>query len=238
MSYILLETLDTDKIIFGDKICTDDNISRYYLYYNDKNASNEIYIKLPKIRMIFNNFVNQKYSQINIPIYPLWEQTEKYISLIKLLESTVKEYFNTKYIFNSLLSEKNGLMLLKMKMKDLPKLTSNLNLNEVTFKDFKLNGEIEMVIKISYIWLSKKTKKYGLSCQLCQVKYCGLPEQLYIDFIDEKPKIPLPPPINTTPDTIYKRSVIQSGQNINIVERKMPTKEELIKAMLNLKKKM
>lgn len=231
MSYFLInDTFDINKLIFADKICTDDNMSRYYLYYED-NDSKEIYIKLPKLRMIFNNFINQKYSSINIPIYPIWERTEKCINLIHEIETKIQDIFNTKYKFHSLISEKNGLVLFKMKMKDIPLITSTLNKN-VTFNDFKINSEIELVVKISYIWLSKKTKKYGLSCQLCQIKYNGLPEQQNIDFIDEKPI----KKIHVHESESNKN--INSINNINNIQNrpKMPNPDELLAALKKLNK--
>jgi len=237
-SFLINNNFDSDKLFFGSKICSDDNISRYYLYYQDDNESKEIYIKLPKIRMIFNNFINQKYSSINIPIYPMWESTEKFTQLIHNIENIVKESFNSKYSLSSLLSSRNGLELLKMKMKDTPKITSNLN-KSVTFADFKINSEIELIVKISYVWLSKKTKKYGLSCQLYQIKYCGVPEQLYIDFIDEPVRFSKEKTIisQITPESIYNKSVVQSGQNIpDIPRQKMPSPQELLQALTKLKK--
>lgn len=245
MSYYLftnqnIKKFDKNNIIFGDKICTDDKISRYYLYYINNNESKEIYIKLSKIRMIFNNFANQKYTQINIPIYPVYSNTEEDIKFIHNLEQIIIELFNTKYSFSSLLSEKKSLVFLKMSMKNKPKITSTLS-NEITFTDFKINGEIELVIKLSYIWFNKTNKTYGLNCQLSQIKYYGLPEQLYIDFIDEpvipSNYIPLPPPILVkTPEVIFKNSLAQTGINTNISSKKIPSQEELINALKKLKK--
>ena len=60
--------------------------------------------------MIFNNFINQKYSQINIPIYPLYHKTENDVKFIHNLEQFIKDSFNTKYNLSSLLSEKKSLV--------------------------------------------------------------------------------------------------------------------------------
>ena len=112
-----------------------------------------------------------------------------------------------------------------------PLITSTLNKN-VTFNDFKINSEIELVVKISYIWLSKKTKKYGLSCQLCQIKYNGLPEQQNIDFIDEKPI----KKIHVHESESNKN--INSINNINNIQNrpKMPNPDELLAALKKLNK--
>lgn len=63
-----------------------------------------------------------------------------------------------------------------------PIITSNLN-KKVELNDFKINSEIEIVIKISYIWTNEN--KIGLSSQLYQIKYYAPPEELLIDFIDD-----------------------------------------------------
>jgi hypothetical protein len=244
MSYYIftnenIKEFNTDNIIIGDKIATDKNITLYYIYYNHNNEPKEIYLKLSKIRMIYNNFINQKYAQINIPLYPLYNKIENDVKFIHNLEQFIKDSFNTKYNLSSLLSEKKSLVFLKMSMKNKPKITSTLS-NEITFTDFKINGEIELVIKLSYIWFNKTNKTYGLSCQSSQIKYYGLPEQLYIDFIDEPVKtnyIPLPPPILVkTPEVIFKNSLAQTGIDTNISSKKIPSQEELINALKKLKK--
>ena len=61
-----------DDVIIGKKIKIDIDNNIYYIYYNDMNltmAPKEIYIKLPKIRLIYS-MANHKYNQIKIPIYP------------------------------------------------------------------------------------------------------------------------------------------------------------------------
>jgi hypothetical protein len=247
MSYYLhsdTKDFNTDNIIFGDKISSNNDITRYYIYYNDKDESKEIYFKLSKIRMIFNNFLNQKYSQINIPIYPLYSKTLNDIQFIETLEMFIIESFKTKSRFISLLSRKKSLILLRMSMKKQPKITSTIfDKKEIAFSDFKINGEIEMVVKLSYVWFNKSNKTCGLSCQLGQIKYYGLPEQLYIDFIDEPVKtfIPPPPPLMLikTPEVVFKNSLAQSGMTNdtnNITTKKIPTQDELLAALKRLKK--
>ena len=245
MSYYLFNNeniinFNKENIIFGNKISSDDKIARYYMYYNDS-GSKEIYLKLSKIRMIFNNFVNQKYSQINIPIYPLYSNTEKDIQFIHNIEEVINESFNTKSKFTSLLSEKKSLVFIRMSMKKEPKITSTLK-HDISFADFKSNGEIEMVVKLSYVWFNKTNKTFGLSCQLSQIKYYGLPEQLYVDFIDEPVKnifIPPPPPMlsmTKTPEVIFKNSLAQSGLTSDSITKKIPSQKELMDALKKLKK--
>jgi hypothetical protein len=203
MSYYIIknETMkhfDNNKIIFGEKITNGEN-KKYYIYYEDNDAK-EIYIKMPKIRMIFNNFINQKYNIINIPIYPLWNVTQEFINFINHLELIIQDTISTKNSFCSLLSKKNGITNLRLSI-DKPKIIGN-----IPFNDFKINSEIELMIKISSVWINKKTKLYGLSCNLYQIKYHAPPEQNIIDFIDEpiKPIIPKPPILEEPKHSINK----------------------------------
>jgi hypothetical protein len=194
-----------DNIIIGKRIKIDVDNNIYYIYYNDPDlvsAPKEIYIRLPKIRLIYN-MANHKYNQLKIPIYPNWEQSENFIQFIKTVETDIYSCFQEKKInkeFCSLLSKKNGFAFIKTKLGDQYKITSNLD-KQVTLNDFKINGEIEMVIKISFIW--SNAEKIGLSSQLYQIKYYGPPEQLEIDFIDinppTKPINKIPPVIPTPP---------------------------------------
>ena len=54
-----------DYLLIGKKIKIDQTNSKYYIYYNVSNLQNEIYIKTPKIRLIYN-LANSKYSNLSI----------------------------------------------------------------------------------------------------------------------------------------------------------------------------
>jgi hypothetical protein len=237
-----MNNFNIDNIIFGKKISSD-NISRYYLYYKNNNDACEIYINLPKIRMIYNNFLNQKYSKINIPIYPMWERPDAFIKFIEYFETTIIEAFNSKLTFHSLLSERKALKLFKVCMKNTPKIISSLG-NNITFNDFKLNSEMELVVKISYAWFSKKTNMYGLSCQLSQIKYYGIPEQLKIEFIEDTKTQSLqssqmsqvPPPPLLQPIEVYKKSLSKTSSEVNNIVKLVPSIADLENALKKLKK--
>ena len=89
MSYHLIDfTQDNidfnfDNLIIGKKIN-----SKYYIYYLTSNEDNdvieepkEIYIKLPKIRLIYK-LGNSKYNQENIPLYTNYNLLNKFINFI------------------------------------------------------------------------------------------------------------------------------------------------------------
>lgn len=199
-----------DNVIIGRKIKINGNLSKYYVYYQGDNQPNpcEIYIKLPRLRLIYS-LGNHKYDQIKVPIYPNWDATNEFISFIHKLEEDTKTCFSSRFPnleFVSLISKKNAISFIKTNIYEKVKITSDINKSNVTLNDFKINGQIEMVIKISYIW-NKDEIKFGFSSNLYQIKYYGPPEQLDVDFIDpESPKItdpmtsrkthiPPPPPL-------------------------------------------
>lgn len=198
MSYYLIDfikevdDLNFDNIIIGRKIKTNITNSKYYLYHqiDQIESPKEIYIKLPKLRLIYN-LSNHKYNQLNIPIYPNWKSTNDFIKYIKNLENNINECFINKFPeikFVSLITKKDNLHFIKANISDDLKITSDINDEKITFNEFKLNGQIEIVIKLSYLW-NKNDTKIGLSSELYQIKYCAPPSQLNINFIDfEKPK--------------------------------------------------
>lgn len=198
MSYYLIDfsklsddyNFFTDNLIIGKKIKLDQNKRKYYIYYKlpdtISDTLNEIYIKLPKIRLLYN-IANYKYNKISIPIYPNWDLTNNFISWIKNLENNIIECFSnnkSKKEFVSIISKKNTLSFLTCCLNESPKITSNIEnkLTSATFNDFKINGEVEIVIKLSYIWANNN--KYGLSSSMYQIKYYAPPNQLDINFID------------------------------------------------------
>jgi hypothetical protein len=194
-----------DHLIIGKKIKIDQNNSKYYIYYNVSNLQNEIYIKTPKIRLIYS-LSNSKYSQLSIPIYPIWKLTTEFINWVVEFEKNINESFSNskKKEFISIITKKNNIFFLKGFINDNTKITSNCKKN-INLSDFVINAEIEIVLKISYIWLNNV--KYGLSSNIYQIKYYGSPEQLNIDFIDydEKPIIDSPsflPISNNDPNKI------------------------------------
>ena len=175
-----------DNLIIGKKINSDQSYSKYYIYY-ENNTATEIYIKLPKIRSIYN-LSNYKFNSINLPIYPDYDSTNNFITFIKDLENNIQECFKKKNKeFVSLITKKNSLQFIKMSISDSIKITSNTNTN-IKLSEFKLNSELEIVIKLSYVWINQN--KIGLSSQIYQIKYYAPPEQLEINFIDEEIYIP------------------------------------------------
>jgi hypothetical protein len=206
MSYYLIDFNNSkidfsfDQIIIGRKIKMDQDNCKYYIYYqtDSNDVPKELYLKLPKLRLIYN-LANHKYNQLSIPIYPNWDQTNNFIDWIKTFEKNIIDCFVKKKInkeFISLINKKNLLSFVKANIHDKVKITSDIEDKKINLEDFKINGQIEMVIKISSIW--SRGEKMGLSSQIYQIKYYAPPDQLNINFIDPeipKPNIPLPPPM-------------------------------------------
>ena len=193
MSYYLLDfesyknDFDFDNLIIGKKIKLDNNNSKYFIYYQTENENpKEIYIRLPRIRLIYN-LANSKYNQLNIPIYPNWEQTNKFVDFMQKLESDIESCFaNRSKEWVSILNKKNSLNFIKTSIYENFKITSDIENKKINLNDFQINGQIDIVIKISSIW--NKNDKIGLSSQLYQIKYLAPPEQLDINFIDPNEK--------------------------------------------------
>jgi hypothetical protein len=226
MSYYLIDfttksnDFNFDNLIIGRRIKNDQDNSKYYMYYqtDQSDTPKEIYIRLPILRLIYN-LANYKYNQLNIPIYPNWELTNKFVDFIQKLENDILECFNNKKNkreFVSLISKKNILNFIKANINDNVKLSSNLENKNITLFDFKINGQIDVVIKMSYIW--SKGNKMGLSSQIYQIKYLAPPEQLNINFIDPEISPPPPPP----PPKFIEKAQINSEEII--CEQQIPTR--------------
>lgn len=244
MSYHLIdftkENIDFnfDNVIIGKKIKME-NISKYYLYYQfDNNPPKEIYIKLPKMRMIYY-LGNQKYNQLSVPIYPNYNLTNYFIKFITELETNIKDCFIQRFPkmeFNGILKKKNSLNFIKTNINDKIKITSDLNKSNILLNDFQINGQIEMVIKLSYVW-NKNDLKFGISSTLYQIKYYACPDQLDINFIDEpfvKPTVLLrqPDDNNYYPPIIPKPTHKEFPQQIRIG---LPSADDLKKALKKLR---
>jgi hypothetical protein len=253
-----------DNLIIGKKIPKDQDSAKYYIYYQAKefDSPREIYIKLPKIRLIYN-LANHKFNQLSIPIYPNCDITDNFINFIKTLENYILELFKNiknKREFSSILNKKNSLNFLKANINDKLKISSDIEHKNISpgkdeifftrneakasigLHDFKVNGQIEMVIRISNVWYNKT--KYGLSSELYQIKYWAPPEQLDINFIDEEPPkvkfIPLPPTININ-NSNYNMNNMDTSKKIKIElppqikPSFIPSMDELQKSLKKLK---
>ena len=207
MSYYLLDfnnniEFDYDKILIGKKISNDEETAKYYMYYII-DSPRELYIKLPKIRYIYN-LGNYKYNQLNIPLYPLWDKLSKFIKFIKELETNIFSVFENKISnceMTNLIYKKNQISFMKINVFENFKLYNNNK--EITFNDIKINSEIEIIVKINFIW--NKNNKFGLSCNLIQINNITSPDnfikQQVIEIIDKKKSLGITttgPPSNST----------------------------------------
>jgi hypothetical protein len=203
-----IDKVDFDNIIVGTKIQTSDTNSKHYLYYHSQGLSpangqgsspKDIYIRLPKVRLIYN-LANSKYNQLSIPLYPVWDELSIMIKFIKKLENYIISKLGDVNEYSNIITKKNKIYFLRTNYgENNIKITSDLKQNKILFSDFKINGEIEMIIKLDYIWV--KSKKCGLSINLYQIKYYSPASQNDFDFIDEHVSpninnyiIPLAPP--------------------------------------------
>lgn len=240
MSYYLIDfnkliDFNFDNLIIGRKIENGDS-SKYYIYYMENDIPKEIYIRLPTVRLIYG-LANRKYDMVNIPLYPNYDKVNKFVEFIKTLETNINDCFTKKKInkeYSSLINKKNGLIFIKTNINDNVKITSNITQSSgnITLNDFKLNGEIEMVVCLSYIWTN--IDKIGLSSNLYQIKYNGLPEQLEVDMIDSNKR-------STIQDIIPKKLIEHKQITNEIIPpqiglRLVPSVNDLRSALKGLKK--
>ena len=230
MSYYLVDftkkeqKFDFKNLIIGKKINSDQNYSKYYIYYNDNDTASELYIKLPKIRTIYS-LANYKFNSINLPIYPEFEITNNFITFIRNLEDYISDYFKKKKKeLVNLITKKKSLQFIRMNINNKINITSTIK-QKITLNDFKINSQLEIVIKLSYVW-SNQTK-FGILSQIYQIKYYAPPEQSEINFIDLDTEISVEPIVKYS-----KQQIIQKPQNIII----RPSVTDINNALKALKK--
>ena len=229
MSYHLIDfTQNIDEFDFDNNIIIGKKVSnKYYLYYIDNSEQlgtssqildretkspdvpRELYIKLPQIRSIYKLGTSQ-YNQENIPLYPNYNLLNEFIEFISKLENNIHLCFLKKYpdiLLSSIINKRNNIYHIKVNITDTLK-------NK--FKDIMINNELNIVVKLSYIW-NKDNIKIGLFCDLYQIKYDHTP----INFFDNKKNvIPIKPPItntNNNNDNIDNSPTIPSPPRISLV---------------------
>jgi hypothetical protein len=239
MSYYLVDftkkeqKFDFDNLIIGKKFNSDQNYSKYNIYYEENNTASEIYIKLPKIRSIYN-LSNYKFNTLNLAIYPEFEATDKFITFIQDLENDIINNFKKKNReFVSLITKKKSLQFIKLGVLDKIKITSNTD-NTITLNEFQINCQLEIVMKLTHVWANQT--KIGLSSQIYQIKYYAPPEQLEINFIDTdiiptpkkivyEPVItnytpPIKPPVATTQSIVIRPSLLDINNALKSLKKK------------------
>lgn len=240
MSHYLLDlnkeeiNFDWDKLIVGKKI-SGDRIQKYYIYYVD-NEPKELYIKFPNIRLIYN-YANNKYNQIKLPIYPMYDKTKAFVKFITELEEKLVEKIKAKVEISSLLEDKNKIKYIKFLLPENTKIKSNKT--NVTFKDFKANGEVECIMRLPHFWV--KTESCGINLSCYQIKYTPPSEEKELDFFEEeKPKITsmaitynltAPPPPPPPPPMLNKH--LEEAKN---VQKFVPSVNDLKNKMKQLNK--
>jgi len=182
MSYYLYnfeEEFDYDKLIIGDKIKLENNGYRYYIYYLDKTPK-DFYIKLPSIKLIYS-YKNNKYNQIKLPLYPMYDKTEKLVSFLKKMKKKIKAINETDKKYSDSIEKKENLKLLKINISNDFKATYK---NEkIDIKELKTTSEIYGIINIPYIWENENS--YGLSLNATKIMYIPKIENENVDFIDD-----------------------------------------------------
>jgi hypothetical protein len=179
MSFFLYDfnaEFNFDKLLLGKKINFNNNLFRYYLYYLD-GIPKELYIKLPSIRIIYS-YKNNKYNQIKLPIYPVYDQTSKFIQFIKQLKKKIKDLIIIDKPL-SILEKTDKINILKINVPIDFKIKSK---EKIIIKDFKLNSELYGILSIPYIWENEKS--FGLAICALELNYIQSSNEFDNHFID------------------------------------------------------
>jgi hypothetical protein len=203
MSYYIFDLnkdidFNQEHLIIDTKIDLDSNNCKYLLYYLDNDIPKEIFVKLPKIRLTYD-WKNFKFNQLKIRITPKYNKTDNMINFFYDFEEIIKshKFFHKKKSleFSSIIIKDTAYYIKTFYQENKTKVSPKIKIS-----DFKLNGEIEMVVRLNNIW--KKDNKYGLSSQLYQIKYYPPPDELNVNFIDDD-------------DDNYNRTNIYSNKSSN-----------------------
>ena len=182
MSYFIIDInteFDINKIILGTPVIVNDELTKVYIYYLDNDVPKELFLKVPPLRLIYS-YKNLKFNQIKLPIYPIWNNTTKFIKLIKKIEKHIRVNINCdKGVFVNSIEKADNLTTLKMNITQNVKISSQIY---TSLCDLKINGEVETIFNISYVWIKKNS--YGLSLSCYQIKYTPRVEEINIDFFD------------------------------------------------------
>lgn len=212
MSYYIynFETdFDFSKLIIGKQIKME-NITRYNLYYLDETPK-DLFIKLPSIRVIYS-YKNNKFNQIKLPIYPLYDKTIKFLTFLKTLTKIMNEHitnekFNNK-ILSNIIEKKDKIKTIKLNIPNDFKINKYSEYTNI--KELKQNGELTGIINIPYIWVNEIS--FGLSLYASKLQYIPKVEIMNFDFIDfpvrmNQPKI-ITPSFNIINDNTTNDNII------------------------------
>lgn len=184
MSYFIIDInteFDINKIILGTPVVVNEELIKVYIYYLDEDVPKELILKIPPIRLIYS-YKNLKFNQIKLPIYPIWDGTTKFIKLLKKIEKYVRLNVTCeKGVFVNSIEKTNNLTTLKMNVTPNVKISSQIY---TSLSELKINGEVETLCNIPYVWIKKNT--YGLSLSCYQIKYTPRIEEIDVDFFDIK----------------------------------------------------
>jgi hypothetical protein len=188
MSYFLFDfendkQFEFDNLIIDEKIAISDDSNKYLIFY-DKNNAKELYLKIPRIRLTYD-WTNIKYNNIKLRLTPKYSKINNFTNFLSDFENYIvncKTIKKKNLDFISILEKEKNIYYLKTFLNENKILITSDSGKKIKFTDFKNNGEIQIIIKISGVW--QKNNKFGLSTQIYQIKYYNPPEDNFIDMID------------------------------------------------------
>jgi hypothetical protein len=184
MNYFLYtfdSEFDFNKLMIGIKINKSNGFSKYNLYYLDK-VPKDLFILVPPVRLIYS-YKNNKFNQIKLPIYPIYDQTKQFIMFFKNLKKFIKEKINLNKKYINIIEKKEDLNLLKINLPNDFKI--NFNNETLSIEELKIDSELKGVINLSSIW--ENDLSYGITAYVSKFYYQPKIENVGIDFLDSEP---------------------------------------------------
>jgi hypothetical protein len=150
---------------------------------------------------------------------------QSFINFIKEFEENISTCIKNKYPYleiSSILIKNttNNILSLKININDKIKISSTHT--PIQIKDFNINNEIEFVMKINFIWV--KDNKFGINCNIYQIKYYASIQELNIDLLDTNNTTNLNITLSSTnmPSTITpNNNTIQTSQQLPIITKEV-----------------
>ena len=174
---------ELENIILSKKI-SNDTSSKYNIYsYNDEILQN-VMIKIPPIRLIYN-YSNQIYNQINFPLNPTYSKTKKFAKFTSHLENKLQELLNKpKLDWVTNLKKVRNVKSIKLNYygKNNVKIFSD-DIGITDIKDFSSDSQVEILVHLSHLWI--KDNKVGISYNIVQIKYESLQDMFDFNMFDD-----------------------------------------------------
>lgn len=181
IDHIFFNKLDISKINVLNGRTNKNGIHTRFINYNNNN----LYFETDNIYINYYGLVPKKFNDqyiIKIPIYGCTTNFLKIISKIdNFFEEYVPQYKYTKIIKNNIDNNYPPYMIFKLAINNKNEIITSIydnNNNKLLIKTLddlrkylEWKSTIKLICELSFVWINKKNKKYGLSIKILQIKF-------------------------------------------------------------------